>query len=62
MSKYNSWGKLLSVGICHNDPIKLKCDNDNCINCFSPTCCGDHCDAHGDCLCIKTQCLCLGRK
>lgn len=45
---------------CFNEPGKEKCTM--CENqCFSPECCGDHCDAHQICQCIGTECMCQGR-
>ena len=46
--------------ICHNDLTKKECDD--CLNCFSPTCNGEQCDAHNECLCVRTECKCLGRQ
>ncbi len=45
--------------ICHNDPKKNRCDN--CMGCIDPHCNRSNCDAHGNCQCQRTQCLCLGR-
>jgi hypothetical protein len=44
---------------CINDPNKKKCDN--CMKCKDPQCNRSHCDAHGMCNCIDTECRCLGR-
>jgi hypothetical protein len=58
-------GKLnLSTGPlyvqCHNDHKVAKCNHCE-LNCIDPKCNGSECDAHGNCMCSRTQCLCLGR-
>ena len=58
-------GKLsLAIGTplympCHNDVAKLVCDN--CMGCKDPQCNTSQCDAHGNCQCERTNCICLGR-
>lgn len=58
-------GKLsLEVGTpmyvpCHNDLTKKYCDN--CMGCIDPACNRNKCDAHGNCQCTHTQCICIGR-
>lgn len=44
---------------CHNDPIKIECDH--CMECIDLECDHSHCDAHGNCQCERTDCICLGR-
>ena len=44
---------------CYNDIHKKECTG--CMNCKSPECNRANCDSHGDCLCIKSECICLGR-
>ena len=44
---------------CHNDLSKKVCDG--CMKCMDPSCNSSMCDAHNNCQCQRTQCLCLGR-
>ncbi len=45
--------------ICHNDLTKKECDH--CMICKDPECNRSQCDAHGNCQCERTDCICLGR-
>jgi hypothetical protein len=45
---------------CHNDHKSDKCNHCE-LECIDPRCNGSMCDSHHDCLCQRTQCICLGR-
>jgi hypothetical protein len=44
---------------CHNDLNKKSCDN--CMPCKDKHCNRSMCDAHNNCQCVRTSCLCQRR-
>lgn len=45
---------------CHNDHMMVECKHCE-LNCIDPQCNKSMCDVHGNCMCQRTQCICLGR-